>query len=251
MPEFFWKNIARHHDQAQPDHAGQRRRRFWPGQRRVGLGRDHAGRRAVRRARPERGHRRLPGPEHRLRVRGRLLHRGQPEHGRHACRPAGASRRPMIQASVNSGVESPTYAATFDEAFLELAAQGQSAFVSAGDFGAYTAVRGPRARRTCPRATRTAARGSPRRAAPRCPATSRSPRPTRPPSPPSGPGAGTGCGRSSPSSPTRRRTPRTSEEAFAKANALGGGGGFSVLEPTPVYQQLVPSAHAFSADAST
>ena len=41
--------------------------------------------------------------------------------------------------------------------------------------------------------------------------------------------------------------PYTSEGAFAKANPLGGGGGFSVLEPTPFYQQLVPSAHAFSA----
>ena len=78
-----------------------------------------------------------------------------------------------IQASVASGVESPTYAVSFDEAFLELAAQGQSAFVSAGDFGAYTAFEDLGHDEPVGRATRTAARGSPRRAAPRCPAPSR------------------------------------------------------------------------------
>ncbi len=67
-----------------------------------------------------------------------------------------------IQAAVDSGVESPAYANSFDDAFLELAAQGQSAFVSAGDFGAYTAVEDS-GRRTCRPGTRTAARGSPRR----------------------------------------------------------------------------------------
>ena len=45
----------------------------------------------------------------------------------------------VIQAEVASGVESPAYADSFDNAYLEFAAQGQSAFVSAGDFGAYTA----------------------------------------------------------------------------------------------------------------
>lgn len=45
----------------------------------------------------------------------------------------------VIAASVASGVETPAYAAAFDEAFLELAAQGQSTFVSAGDSGAYDA----------------------------------------------------------------------------------------------------------------
>jgi subtilase family serine protease len=42
-----------------------------------------------------------------------------------------------IAASVAAGTESPTYAETFDEAFLELAAQGQSSFVATGDYGAY------------------------------------------------------------------------------------------------------------------
>jgi subtilase family serine protease len=44
-----------------------------------------------------------------------------------------------ITASVNEGIESDAYAGSFDEAYLELAAQGQSAFVSSGDDGACTA----------------------------------------------------------------------------------------------------------------
>ncbi|HTU28943.1 MAG TPA: S53 family serine peptidase [Solirubrobacteraceae bacterium] len=42
-----------------------------------------------------------------------------------------------IAAAVAAGKETPTYAETFDEAFLELAAQGQSNFVATGDEGAY------------------------------------------------------------------------------------------------------------------
>ena len=45
----------------------------------------------------------------------------------------------VIQAAVNSGDETPAYIASFDEAFLELAAQGQATFVSAGDSAAYDA----------------------------------------------------------------------------------------------------------------
>jgi kumamolisin len=44
-----------------------------------------------------------------------------------------------LQYSVDAGLESPGYAAAFDEAFLEMAAQGQSGFIAAGDWGAYTA----------------------------------------------------------------------------------------------------------------
>jgi subtilase family serine protease len=45
----------------------------------------------------------------------------------------------IITASVASGVETATYAAAFDESFLEMAIQGQSAFTSSADDGAYTA----------------------------------------------------------------------------------------------------------------
>jgi kumamolisin len=44
-----------------------------------------------------------------------------------------------LQASVAAGVESPGYQLAFDEAFLEMAAQGQSTFLASGDQGAYMA----------------------------------------------------------------------------------------------------------------
>ena len=44
-----------------------------------------------------------------------------------------------VSEAVASGEETSAYEAAFDEAFLELADQGQSAFVSAGDAGAYDA----------------------------------------------------------------------------------------------------------------
>lgn len=43
----------------------------------------------------------------------------------------------VINAAVAAGKESSTYAKAFDEIFLELAAQGQSSFIAAGDSGAY------------------------------------------------------------------------------------------------------------------
>jgi subtilase family serine protease len=43
----------------------------------------------------------------------------------------------VINWAIKTGQESPGYQQSFDEAFLELAAQGQSAFVSSGDAGAY------------------------------------------------------------------------------------------------------------------
>jgi len=45
----------------------------------------------------------------------------------------------LLQASMATGGEPPAYAQAFDEAFLELAAQGQSTFVGAGHAGAYAA----------------------------------------------------------------------------------------------------------------
>src|SRR3984957_13681501 len=44
-----------------------------------------------------------------------------------------------VAAAVAAGQETATYEAAFDEAFLELADQGQSTFVSAGDAGGYDA----------------------------------------------------------------------------------------------------------------
>jgi kumamolisin len=45
-----------------------------------------------------------------------------------------------LAASIAAGQESPGYQAAFDEAFLEMGAQGQSGFVASGDDGAYTAT---------------------------------------------------------------------------------------------------------------
>jgi subtilase family serine protease len=45
----------------------------------------------------------------------------------------------VVKSAVASGTETPAYEQAFDEAFLELAAQGQATFVSAGDSGAYDA----------------------------------------------------------------------------------------------------------------
>jgi kumamolisin len=45
----------------------------------------------------------------------------------------------VLDASILSGEEASGYAAAFDEAFLELAAQGQSTFIASGDSGAYDA----------------------------------------------------------------------------------------------------------------
>jgi kumamolisin len=44
-----------------------------------------------------------------------------------------------VEAAVASGTETPAYEQAFDEAFLELAEQGQSGFLAAGDSGAYDA----------------------------------------------------------------------------------------------------------------
>jgi kumamolisin len=145
-----------------------------------------------------------------------------------------------IQASVNAGTESATYAVSFDEAFLELAAQGQTAFVSAGDFGAYTAIEDL--------GTTNLSAGNP----------ASSPWITT--------AGGTTLAGTIPLSAADSATIPAqrawgwdwlwphyadfgykSEAAFASARPMGGGGGFSVLEPAPAYQRLVPGLHRFSA----
>jgi subtilase family serine protease len=145
-----------------------------------------------------------------------------------------------IQASVNAGSESPAYAISFDEAFLELAAQGQSAFVSAGDFGAYTAVEDL--------GTTNLSTGNPD----------------------SSPWITTAGGTTLPGTIPLTATDSAaipaqrawswdwlwphyadfgypSEASLAFAEPVGGGGGFSALEPTPAYQRLVPSVRRFRA----
>ena len=145
-----------------------------------------------------------------------------------------------IQGAVNSGQESATYAIAFDDAYLEMAAQGQTAFVSAGDYGAYTAAEDI--------GTTNLAAGNP----------DSSPWITS--------AGGTTLPGTIPLTATDSVTipsERTwgwdwlwphyadfgapSESAFAFADPIGGGGGYSVIEPTPQYQQGVPGVHHFSA----
>jgi kumamolisin len=149
----------------------------------------------------------------------------------------------FIQAAVAQGTETPAYVAAFNEAFLELAAQGQSDFAAAGDSGAYDAsgdlgttnlsVDAPG---SSPFLTDAGGTTLPWR------------------------GQLTG-----PDGTARvivraqrtwgwdylwqavAKTTGTSLAEAAEANVAGGGGGFSVIEPTPAYQRRTPGTHNFSA----
>jgi kumamolisin len=154
----------------------------------------------------------------------------------------------VVQAIINSGEEDPNYVQSFSDAFLELAAQGQSSFVASGDSGAYAA---------------SADLGSTNLSAS-----------VPDDSPYTTSAGGTTLGGTIPLTSTISATipaerawgydwlwpyyylfenpstgqPFTSEEQFVETEGIGGGGGgFSVDEPTPLYQDLVPSAHHFSA----
>jgi kumamolisin len=150
----------------------------------------------------------------------------------------------ILQAAINSGEESAAYIQAFDEAFLELAAQGQSMFAAAGDSGAYDA--------SGDIGTTNLSVDTP----------ADSPYVTT--------GGGTTLkGKiSAVLSPTLTVTATikaqrawgwdwlwplwqafdaSSEASFAEANVVGGGGGFSVDEPEPPYQRPVFSASQFSA----
>jgi kumamolisin len=152
-----------------------------------------------------------------------------------------------IAATVAAGQESATYARSFDEAYLELAAQGQTSFTSSGDSGAYdaygdigstnlsvdnpadspwtTAAGGT----TLPGSIRLSATVSATVAAERTwgqdwlwPYYSLFTNPA------------TG-------------NPYSSEDAFISGNVTGSGGGVSTAEPAPAYQRAVRGAQSFSA----
>jgi kumamolisin len=140
-----------------------------------------------------------------------------------------------VEGAVAAGTETPAYEAAFDEAFLELDAQGQSVFDAAGDSGAYDAsgdigttnlsVDTPA---DSPYATASGGTTVP------VTATLTGP-----------------DGSATVSVPNQRAwgwdylwsaeatiTDSTYAQA-AEANVGGGGGGFSVFEPEPSYQRLV------------
>jgi kumamolisin len=141
----------------------------------------------------------------------------------------------IVAASVAAGAETSAYEAAFDEAFLELGDQGQSVFASAGDAGAYDAS-GDLGSTNLSVDTPgdspyiTSAGGT-----------------TLPWS-----GTITGTDGSVRVSVAAQRawgwdylwtaigaTSGTTYAEAAQSYVVGGGGGFSVVEPEPVYQELV------------
>jgi subtilase family serine protease len=156
-----------------------------------------------------------------------------------------------VSEAVASGEETSAYQAAFDEAFLEMAAQGQSAFTAAGDNAAYdtnsTADYGPYATTNLsvdlPAASPyiTAGGGT------TLPNTGSIP-------------AQNSSGVTSPYSVTQQRAwgwdylwPAIAGsfgiplEQAAEANVVGTGGGFSVDEPEPSYQYGVSGTNFFNA----
>jgi subtilase family serine protease len=148
------------------------------------------------------------------------------------------SSETILKVLEDIGAQDVNYAASFDEAFLELAAQGQSTFLSSGDSGAYPASRDL---------------GSTDRSAG---------------NPDDSPWVTSSGGTTLPgllnvhgtmiNIPAERTWgwdylwgPRSAangvpEIAYAESHVVGGGGGYSSIEPMPDYQRQV-HADAFSA----
>ena len=144
-----------------------------------------------------------------------------------------------------AGQEASTYNAAFDEAFLELAAQGQSAFDASGDAGAYDASRDLGT-------TNLSVDTNPD--SPYITATGGTTLPW------TGTLTNTDGSATATVTVTSQRTwgwdylwpaiakiTGVTELQAAEANIGGSGGGFSVLEPTPRYQESVPGTHSFHA----
>ncbi|MGO9207155.1 MAG: protease pro-enzyme activation domain-containing protein, partial [Candidatus Limnocylindrales bacterium] len=148
-----------------------------------------------------------------------------------------------LQAAVAAGEETPAYEAALDEAFLEMAAQGQSGFVASGDAGAYDASDDLLTTNLSVDASGdspfiTAAGGT------TLPWTGSL----------SGPD-----GTATVTVPAQRiwgwdylwgavaTITDTSLVSVAESLVVGSGGGFSAIEPTPSYQQGVPGTSRFSA----
>jgi kumamolisin len=145
----------------------------------------------------------------------------------------------VLQAAINTGEEDPNYVQAFDDAFLEMAAQGQSAFTSSGDAGAYAASRDL--------GTTNLSVGNP----------GDSPWITS--------SGGTTLGGTQNYGTFSITVPRertwgwdylwpywsdfgfTSESGFIAVAIAGSGGGFSADEATPSYQRGIFGAHYFSA----
>ena len=148
-----------------------------------------------------------------------------------------------LQALIAAGAESPGYEAAFDEAFLEMAAQGQSAFAAAGDQAAYAASADLGTTNLSIDASGdspyiTAAGGT------TLPWTGQLAGPV---------------GTATVTVPAQRdwgwdylwgpisSITGLSLPAAAASNLGGTGGGFSAIEPSPAYQADVPGTHTYHA----
>jgi subtilase family serine protease len=145
--------------------------------------------------------------------------------------------------AIATGQETPAYEAAFDEAFLEMAVQGQSGFLSSGDEGAYDAsgdigTTNLSVDTSADSPYITAAGGT-----------------TLPWS-----GTLTGPDGSANVSVSNQRTwgwdylwqamaavTDSSLATAAESDVVGSGGGFSTIEPTPTYQIGVPGTNSYSA----
>jgi subtilase family serine protease len=150
----------------------------------------------------------------------------------------------IVTAAVEAGEETPAYEAAFDEAFEEFAAQGQSGFLSAGDAGAYDAVDDLGTTNLAVDVSAdspyiTAAGGT---------------------TLPLSDTLTNSDGVSATISVSAQRAwgwdylwqavatlEGVSLQDAAESQIGGGGGGFSVIENTPSYQQGVPGTHLYSA----
>lgn len=156
-----------------------------------------------------------------------------------------AESETYLAYSIASHTESPAYEAAFDEVFLEMAAQGQSAFTASGDWGAYTATADQGTTNLSVAASAdspyiTAAGGT---TDPWSAQLSNS----------------TGTVTANVSVPKTRtwgwdylwRPAATvqgqSYSATAQSMVIGSGGGFSTIEPRPAYQDKVPGIGHFTA----
>jgi subtilase family serine protease len=149
-----------------------------------------------------------------------------------------------LAASVAAGQESPLYVQAYDEAFLELAAQGQTTFAASGDSGAYDASRDLGSTDVSvdnpgDSPFITAAGGTTLGGTISTTLTS-----------------GTTITAKVPAQrtwgwdwlwPLWQQMGGTSEASFAESNVVGGGGGFSKVEPAPQYQEGVSGTRSFSA----
>ncbi len=148
-----------------------------------------------------------------------------------------------LEHVILAGQEASAYEAAFDEAFLEMAAQGQSGFLASGDAGAYDA--------SDDLGTTNLAVGT-SADSPYITAAGGTTLPWT--------GTITGTGGTATVTVTSQRTwgwdyvwpafakaTGVTELQAAEANIGGSGGGFSTIEPTPPYQDSVPGTGSFHA----